>query len=179
MERGYTFNELQEALQSDFRMIPDDKIIELEDLPKISEVIRSIGSRIVATNGCFDIIHAGHIHYLTKAKEYGDFLIVGVNSDASIKKIKGQSRPINPEQDRLYVLNAISLIDYICIFPEKDAVEFLDLVNANVYVKGGDYSLETIDKRERGVLEKRGAEIRFVEIEKKVSTTKILEALKK
>ena len=86
MERGYTFNELQEALQSDFRMIPDDKIIELEDLPKISEVIRSIGSRIVATNGCFDIIHAGHIHYLTKAKEYGDFLIVGVNSDASIKK---------------------------------------------------------------------------------------------
>ena len=154
-----------------------NKIVDLQDLPSISHLIKSVGSRVIATNGCFDIIHAGHIDYLTKAREYGDFLIVGVNSDASVKKIKGESRPINSEQNRLMVLNAISLVDYICIFPEKTAVEFLDLVKPDVYVKGGDYSLDTLDKGEREVLEKNSADIRFIEIEKEISTTKILNIL--
>ncbi len=102
---------------------------------------------IVATNGCFDILHIGHIRYLRQAKSLGDILIVGVNSDNSVKALKGSKRPINKAEDRAEVLQALSFVDFTYIFEEKTADEFLQITKPNIYVKGGDYSLEELPEK--------------------------------
>lgn len=123
-------------------------------IPSFSELItiiedeRKKGKKVITTNGCFDILHLGHIRYLEKAAQHGDILVVGVNSDASVKKIKGESRPVNSQEDRAEVLAALKSVDYTFIFDEPDPVRFLSKIKPDVHVKGGDYSMEQIIERE-------------------------------
>lgn len=129
---------------------------------------------VVATNGCFDIIHRGHIEYLCKAKQLGSLLVVGVNSDQSVRSLKGDSRPINRQEDRAFVLSALSMVDLVVIFDGTRATEFLDAAKPNVWAKGGDYTLDTLDKDEvKTVLDNRGS-IEIISMTQGYSTTGIL-----
>ncbi|MGB9607574.1 MAG: D-glycero-beta-D-manno-heptose 1-phosphate adenylyltransferase [bacterium] len=116
------------------------KIIESDRLTKIVEELRREGKRIVFTNGCFDIIHLGHIRYLREAKSKGDVLIVGLNSDESVKKIKGAKRPIMKEEERAEILASLEMVDYVVIFQETVPDELIKLIKPDVHIKGGDYS---------------------------------------
>jgi rfaE bifunctional protein nucleotidyltransferase chain/domain len=155
-----------------------NKIITLARLASESQRLQSQGKRIVATNGCFDILHVGHVRYLAAAKALGDFLIVGLNGDESVRELKGPGRPVNREQDRAEVLAAVESVDYVVIFPEARATKFLAAVRAAVYVKGGDYTVEMLDAAEREVLEKTGAKIEIIPFERGYSTSELLEKIK-
>lgn len=127
---------------------------------------------IVATNGCFDMLHVGHTRYLQKAKSLGDILVIGVNSDKSVQILKGNSRPINGENERAEILNALNCVDYTFIFDESDASEFLKVLLPNKYVKGGDYNLEELPESETVKL--INSEIHFIAFEKGYSTTSVI-----
>lgn len=124
------------------------KILYIEELKEVLNSERSKNKKIVFTNGCFDIIHRGHVEYLQKAKELGDLLILGLNSDLSVKRLKGENRPINKEKDRAIVLAALECIDYITIFEEDTPLELIKIVKPDILAKGGDYKIENIAGRE-------------------------------
>ena len=155
------------------------KIVALDDVAKRAEQLRAGGKQIVATNGCFDLLHAGHIRYLKAARARGDVLVVGLNGDESVHKLKGPGRPINNESDRAEVLAALESVDLVAIFPELRATRFIELVRPDVYVKGGDYSSETLDNEERTVLKKIGAKIDIVPFEKGYSTSALINHLRR
>ena len=123
-------------------------IVSLNSLQPILETEKRRGRKIVFTNGCFDIIHAGHIHYLCKARELGDILVIGLNSDASVRKLKGDDRPINSEQDRAFVLSGLKAVDYVVIFEEETPYNLIRTISPHLLVKGGDYSIDEIVGRE-------------------------------
>lgn len=133
--------------------------------------------RTVLTNGCFDVLHSGHIDLLWKCKALGDKLIVAVNSDESVKKLKGESRPINGIEDRVYVLRALKMIDDIIVFNETNVAAILSYMLPDVWAKGGDYSMETLNKLEVDAAEAVGAEIVLIPISKRISTTSIINRL--
>ena len=120
------------------------KSINEAQLAEIVSTQKAAGKRIVFTNGCFDILHAGHVRYLAAAKELGDCLIVGLNSDRSVQELKGPTRPINHQDDRAEVLAALTAVDYIILFDEPTAERLAELVKPETYAKGGDYSVENI-----------------------------------
>ena len=127
------------------------KILNIEELKEVLNIIRNKkneNQKIVFTNGCFDILHRGHVEYLQKAKELGDLLILGLNSDLSVKKLKGEKRPINNEEDRAIVLSALESVDYITIFNEDTPFELIKIVKPDILVKGGDYKIENVVGRE-------------------------------
>ncbi|WP_295158537.1 D-glycero-beta-D-manno-heptose 1-phosphate adenylyltransferase [uncultured Brachyspira sp.] len=124
------------------------KIIERRSLDNILSEYRKQNKKIVFTNGCFDILHRGHIEYLQKARELGDLLFLGLNSDSSVKRLKGNSRPINNETDRAIVLSALECISYISIFDEDTPLELIKIVKPDILVKGGDYKIENVIGRE-------------------------------
>ena len=155
------------------------KILSLEDLAERSKALRKAGKKVVATNGCFDLLHVGHVRYLKAARARGDILAVGLNGDASVRQLKGPGRPINSEKDRAEVLAALESVDLIAIFPEDRATRFIQSVAPDVYVKGGDYKAETLNSEERAVLEKLGTKIEIVPFEKGYSTSSLLEQLRK
>ena len=159
-------------------MTRNSKIVPLDQLRVRVAEIRESGNKIVATNGCFDLLHVGHVRYLQAARAVGGALVVGINGDESTRKLKGDGRPINNEQDRAEVVAALECVDLVTIFPEVRAVRFLESAAPDVYVKGGDYTVDTLDKSERLVLEKIGAEIRIIPFEKGYSTSGLLEKLK-
>ena len=111
-----------------------------QELASIVEKAKSEGKTVVFTNGVFDFVHVGHLTYLEKARELGDMLVIGLNNDASIRRIKGPTRPINSEDDRGYILTGLRCVDYVSIFEEDTANNILDLVKPDIYVKGGDYT---------------------------------------
>lgn len=152
----------------------NSKILTLDQLRAESKRLRVEGKRVVATNGCFDILHVGHIRYLAAARKLGDVLVVGLNGDDSVRQLKGEGRPVNREQDRAEVLTALESVDYVTIFPEKRATNFLRAAQAAVYAKGGDYTSDTLDPEERAVLEQFGARIEIIPFEKGYSTSKLL-----
>src|SRR5881394_4525334 len=125
------------------------KIVDLEELSDRSEKLRAAGKTLVATNGCFDLLHVGHVRYLQAARALGDALAVGVNGDKSVRELKGENRPVNNERDRAEVLAALECIDFVTIFPEARATRLLELVRPAVYAKGGDYTAETLNAEER------------------------------
>lgn len=127
---------------------------------------------LVVTNGCFDIIHVGHVRYLEQAKKLGSALLVGVNSDFSVRELKGKTRPVNPELCRAEVLNALKSVDFTFIFDGKTASEFLALCKPNIYVKGGDYSIEELPERE--ILKEINCKVHFLPFHEGFSTTRIL-----
>ncbi len=124
-----------------------EKVKTLTELKKIVADARSAGKRVVFANGCFDMLHGGHISYLQSAKAQGDMLVVGVNSDVSMKKIKGDKRPIYPEQERLELLGAIQYVDYMVLFDEESCDHLLRELHPDVHAKGTDYTRETVPER--------------------------------
>ena len=124
------------------------KIYTLSELLPLLEVDRKTGKKLVFTNGCFDILHRGHATYLRKARSLGDKLIIGLNTDASVKRLKGESRPINHEDDRAYILESLECVDYVVKFGEDTPHELLSQIKPNILVKGGDYKIEEVVGRE-------------------------------
>lgn len=156
-----------------------DKLVSLEQLKGLVDRFRSEGKRIAWTNGCFDIIHAGHVDYLERSKAYGDYLVVGLNSDASVKQLKGELRPIFSEQDRAKVLCALSPVDFVIIFSDKSPIKIIEQLQPDFYIKGGDYTIETIDQAERKVVEGYGGQIVLLPMVAGVSSSIIVEKIKK
>jgi rfaE bifunctional protein nucleotidyltransferase chain/domain len=154
------------------------KIVTLDELARIAKQLRAAGKKLVATNGCFDLLHVGHVRYLRGARALGDVLAVGLNGDQSVRELKGPGRPINNEQDRAEVLAALGDVDLVTIFPEVRATCFLEAAAPAIYAKGGDYTSETLDAEEHASLKKLGAEIRFVPFEPGYSTSDLFEKLR-
>jgi len=153
-----------------------DKQISQKELADLLNDLRAEEKTIVTTNGCFDILHVGHVRYLEKAKEFGDVLIIALNSDESVRKLKGPSRPINNEDDRIEVLSALSFVDYIVLFDETSPSELLAFIKPDVHVKGADYSIETLP--ELKVIVENGGRVEFIELVEGKSTTSIIEKMK-
>jgi rfaE bifunctional protein nucleotidyltransferase chain/domain len=153
------------------------KIIELEELSNRCEKLRSAGKKIVATNGCFDLLHVGHVRYLQAARALGDLLVVGLNGDRSVHELKGAGRPITTQRDRAEILAAMACVDLVTIFPEIRATKFLAAVRPAVYVKGGDYTPRTLDEEELTILKKIEAEIRLIPFEAGYSTSGLIEQI--
>jgi len=139
-----------------------DKILTEQTLEHWREKNRKEGKMLAVTNGCFDILHAGHVSYLQSARNEADALIVGINSDRSIRELKGPNRPIHTEKDRASVIAALASVDGVFIFNELRATEFLKLVRPDVYVKGGDYSLEELPEEERQTVTNIGGVIKVL-----------------
>ena len=135
------------------------KILSAGSLLWWREEVRRGNKKLVVTNGCFDLLHVGHVTYLEHARGQGDALLVGVTSDAGVRQLKGPGRPLNGQEDRAAVLAALESVDAVFVFAEWDARQFLQTVKPDVYVKGGDYTLETINQDERRLLENMGVKI--------------------
>jgi rfaE bifunctional protein nucleotidyltransferase chain/domain len=155
------------------------KIIGMDELAGRARELRDAGKKIVATNGCFDLLHVGHVRYLQAARALGDALAVGLNDDRSVRELKGAGRPVNNERDRAEVLAALACVDFVTVFPETRATRFIAAARPAIYVKGGDYTSETLDPEERAVLEKIGTEIRIIPFERGYSTSALIEQLRK
>ena len=121
------------------------KVLTLRQAARWAADARRRGQRVVATNGCFDLLHFGHVSYLQRARKLGDLLVVGLNGDHSVRELKGPGRPLVPQQQRAAVLAALACVDAVVVFPEKRAHRFLATVRPDIYVKGGDYRPETLD----------------------------------
>ena len=126
----------------------------------------------VATNGCFDILHVGHVRYLKKTQSLADYSIVMLNSDKSVKLIKGEDRPINCEEDRAEILNALSSVDYVVLFEERSPAKLLEAIKPDIYTKGADYTLETLP--ERDVVLRNNIKVEFIEFVQGKSTTNVI-----
>jgi len=157
--------------------IVSPKIVGLKELSERCEKLRLTGRKLVATNGCFDLLHVGHVRYLQAARALGDLLAVGLNGDPSVHELKGNGRPITAESDRAEILAALECVDLITIFPQIRATEFIAAVKPAIYVKGGDYSSETLDEEERAVLKEIGADIRLIPFETGYSTSRLIERI--
>ena len=151
-----------------------DKIIAWDKLPAWRKQFRAIGKQLVVTNGCFDILHLGHVTYLETARSFGDALLVSVNGDAAVRELKGKGRPVNSETDRAAVLAALESVSAICIFPEKTMTKFLAAAQPDIYVKGGDYTLDTLNQDERRAVEAAGGKIKIIPFVPGKSTTALL-----
>lgn len=147
-------------------------LVTRSEMKQITNALQADGKKVVLTNGCFDILHAGHVRYLAGARALGDCLIVGLNSDASVKCLKGETRPINTELDRAEVLLALSAVDYVVIFPEQTAEKLVCEIQPDIYAKGGDYTVDTLP--EARIVEEYGGQIVFVPLVPGRSTTNII-----
>lgn len=152
------------------------KIFARKELKTEIDAAKKAGKKIIFTNGCFDIIHAGHTHYLAEAKALGDMLIVAVNSDASVRAIKGEKRPLVPEDERAQVIAALGSVDYVVIFEEPDPQALIDLLRPDVLVKGGDWREEDVVGRES--VASWGGKVVIIPQKKGLSTTNIVERIK-
>jgi rfaE bifunctional protein nucleotidyltransferase chain/domain len=154
-----------------------DKVVSWEKLPAWRDAMRSSGKKLVVTNGCFDLLHLGHVTYLETGRNMGDALLVGLNSDESVRQLKGESRPVNCETDRAAVLAALESVDCVCIFADRTATRFLAAAQPDVYLKGGDYTLETLNQDERRTVEQAGGNIVIIPFVPGKSTTDLLKKI--
>lgn len=154
-----------------------DKIIKIIDVEKIIPLLKKQGKKIVFTNGCFDIIHPGHVIYLSEAKKLGDILFIGLNSDNSVKRLKGYKRPIFNENERATILSFLEMVDFICIFNEDTPYELIKLVKPDILVKGGDWSVENIVGKD--IVESYGGVVANIPYLEGKSTTGIIERILK
>jgi rfaE bifunctional protein nucleotidyltransferase chain/domain len=153
------------------------KYKSVDDLSAMSAQARKAGRVVVFTNGCFDLVHRGHIHLLRQAKALGDLLIVGLNSDVSVKTIKGPDRPIMPEADRIELIAALEMVDYVVVYSEPDPYQIIAAIKPNVLVKGGDWSADKIIGAD--VVEQNGGRVAVVPYLPEFSTTQIIERIRK
>jgi rfaE bifunctional protein nucleotidyltransferase chain/domain len=161
-----------------FARMHEGRVVEAEELARWRDMMDAEGRRLVFTNGCFDLLHAGHVRYLREARALGDALAVGLNSDRSVRELKGPDRPLNPQGDRAEVLAALGCVDYVVVFDGKRATELLRTVRPHIYAKGGDYTPESLDPEEREALAESGAEIRILPLVPGRSTTGLLSRLR-
>src|SRR6476619_1890876 len=153
------------------------KIVKLEELSDHCEKLRSAGKKIVATNGCFDLLHVGHVRYLQAARAFGDLLVVGLNGDRSVLELKGAGRPIATQHDRAEILAALACVDLVTVFPELRATKFLAAVRPAVYVKGGDYTPRTLNEEEIAILKEIESAIRLIPFEAGYSTSGLIDQI--
>src|SRR5216684_7685711 len=153
-------------------------VVSVDEAGRLAAGWRAQGKRLVLANGCFDLLHLGHVRYLQAARALGDALVVGLNGDRSVRQLKGPGRPINDEKTRAEMLAALECVDLVTIFSEMRATHFLEMAAPAIYAKGGDYSSETLNAEERAILQKLGAEIRIVPLEEGYSTSGLLERLR-
>ena len=144
------------------------------ELAAIRELMGAERRKLVFTNGCFDLLHVGHVRYLQQARALGDALVVAVNGDASVRALKGPTRPVNSEQDRAEVLAALECVDYVTVFHSERVTDLVQEIRPQVYAKGGDYTVETLDPGERGALQAAGSDIQILALVPGKSTTNIL-----
>ena len=154
------------------------KIIEMDELAERAGQLRVAGEKLVATNGCFDLLHVGHVRYLQAARALGDALAVGLNGDQSVRELKGIGRPVNNESDRAEVLAALECVDFVTIFPEKHATRFIEAARPAIYVKGGDYSSDTLNAEEQAFLREIGSAVRILPFVPGYSTSELLGKLR-
>jgi rfaE bifunctional protein nucleotidyltransferase chain/domain len=153
----------------------EQRILSRAQLSKKIDELRKAGKKIVTTNGCFDILHVGHARILEQARKFGDVLVVGLNSDASVKKLKGAARPIVPQDDRAELLASLKCVDYVSIFDEDTPVEFLKAVKPNVHVKGADYTPAAL--AETPVVESFGGRVEILQLVPGRSTTSLIDKI--
>ena len=154
-----------------------EKIIAWDNLPEWRAALRASGRRLVVTNGCFDLLHVGHVTYLETARREGDALLIGVNGDAAVRALKGPERPVTPEHDRAAVLAALESVSGVCIFAEATATRFLAAAKPDIYVKGGDYTLDTLNQDERRTVDQAGGKIVIIPFVPGKSTTAVLKKI--
>ena len=152
-----------------------EKIKGRKDLQKTIKDLKSKGKRIVFTNGCFDLLHIGHLRYLEKAKALGDVLVVGINSDTSVRSLKGSERPILPADQRAEILSGLGCVDFVIVFDELDPLNLISLIQPHVLVKGGDWTKETIIGKE--VIERLGGEVVIIPFVEGPSTSHLIETI--
>ena len=152
-------------------------LVARKDIAKFCEILRQGGQKVVFTNGCFDILHAGHVTYVEAAKAQGDVLVLGLNTDESVRRLKGPERPINSELDRAKVVGALKAVDYVVLFGEQTAEAVIAEVKPDVYVKGGDYTLDTLP--EAKIVQSYGGKVAFIDMVEGRSTTNIINKIKK
>ena len=151
------------------------KIKTRDALTAVRADLAAQGQVVVFTNGCFDILHRGHVEYLEKARQCGDALVIGLNSDDSVRRLKGAYRPLVPEADRAFLLAALAAVDYVTIFPEDTPQSLIEALQPDVLVKGGDYQLNTIVGRE--VVEKHGGRVLTIPLVPNRSTSNIIQTI--
>ena len=151
------------------------QIVDKKEAKEIIESIKAQGKTTVFTNGCFDILHVGHTRYLKESAKCGDVLIIGLNSDSSVKRLKGESRPINNEQDRAELLCELNFVDYVVIFEQDSPAELLDEIKPDIYTKGADYTLETLP--EAKIVLKNGGHVEFINLVAGKSTTNVIKKI--
>ena len=152
-----------------------DKLITRDELPELMKEVLEYGETVVFTNGCFDILHAGHVRYLEKAKAQGDLLIVGLNSDASVHRLKGEGRPINVETNRAIVLAGLEAVDYVVIFDEDTPYNLIKAIQPDVLVKGGDWKEDSIVGAD--IVKAKGGRVKSLPFWEGLSTTKTIESM--
>ena len=152
-----------------------EKIKQRKELLKIIKDLKAKGKRIVFTNGCFDLLHIGHIRYLEEARALGDFLVVGVNSDSSVRKLKGPQRPVLPEEERAEILSGLGCVDYITLFDEIDPLKLITSLHPHILVKGGDWTKEQTVGKE--VVERSGGEVVIIPFVKGASTSNLIKTI--
>ncbi len=168
-----TLSEIQEYIASYIPDFNSDTVIKTrEEIVEIANDLRKRNKKIVFTNGCFDVLHLGHVKYLEKAKSFGDVLIVGVNADASVKRLKGEERPINPEYDRAYLLASLNVVDYVVVFEEDTPYDLIQAISPEILVKGGDYQGKEV------VGSNLVKEVKLVSFVEGKSTTNIIKKIK-
>lgn len=152
----------------------EQKVVTRDQIPSLVRGLREIGKSVVTINGSFDMLHAGHVYILTEAKRQGDVLIVGLNSDASIKQYKGPNRPIIPQEYRARMLCALQCVDYVNLFDEPECLAFVESVKPDVHVNGGEYGPDCI---EAGIVRQNGGRVHIVERIPCISTSEIIQKI--
>lgn len=150
-------------------------IVTLPQLLEICAAAKQAGKTVVFTNGCFDLIHRGHVELLNRAKALGDILIVGLNTDASMRRIKGDSRPILPQEDRAFLLANLKAVDYVCLFDEDTPEKMIRALMPDVLVKGGDYQIHDVVGAE--IVQQAGGRVVIIDLVKGRSTTGLIELI--
>jgi D-glycero-beta-D-manno-heptose 1-phosphate adenylyltransferase len=158
-------------------MVGLTKILDRTMAAEVRE--RHQGKTIVFTNGCFDLVHAGHVRYLAAARQLGDILVVGLNGDASVRELKGEGRPLNAQEDRAEVMAALGAVDYVIVFDEKRAANLIREVRPQIYAKGGDYTVNSLDPDEGAALKEIGARIEILPLVPGKSTSQLVQAIQR
>lgn len=151
------------------------QVVSRKEILNIVKNLKKQGKITVFTNGCFDILHIGHVRYLKESAKCGNVLIIGLNSDLSVKRLKGESRPINNESDRAELLSELGFVDYVVIFEQDSPIELLDEIKPNIYTKGADYTIETLP--EAKIVMKNGGKVEFINLVEGKSTTNVIKKI--
>ena len=159
-----------------YPLVVSGKVKSLDELKSITVQARRNGKTVVFTNGCFDLLHRGHVHVLREAKALGDILVVAINSDGSVKAIKGPNRPVLPESDRAELVAAMEMVDYVALFDEPDPYKMIAAIRPNVLVKGGDWGPEEIVGAD--IVKQDGGKVAVIPYLKGFSTTEIIERIR-